>query len=296
MTGKWSATQRIQVKLGILLRMFDHLIHRWLRIPYSLYVHTTHRVRKPRATVLFIHGIGNSGEAWQKVSNRLPADVRIVTIDLLGFGASPKPRWGVYNVHRQARSVVMTYFRLRLTGQVVIVGHSLGALVAIEIAKRYPRLVSALILCSPPFFRPDPLTISLIPSADKVRKDIYRALQKYPEQFVKISALAAKYGIINKSFRVTDEDIHSYMGALEASILNQTSLSDAEQLTLPMHILYGTLDPVIITRHIKALGRSNKNVTVKSVVIGHEVRRQYITAVVKKITETIDRQSLPPTE
>jgi pimeloyl-ACP methyl ester carboxylesterase len=276
--------------------MFDVLVHKWLQIPHSLYVHTSHRVKKPRATVLFIHGIGNSGEAWEKVSGRLPADVRIVTIDLLGFGASPKPRWGVYNIHRQARSVMMTYIRLRLTGRVIIVGHSLGALVAIEIAKRYPRLVSALILCSPPFFRPDPLTTSLIPSTEKVRKDIYRALQKYPEQFVKISALAAKYGIINKSFKVTDEDVHSYMSALEASILNQTSLADAEKLSLPMYILYGTLDPVIITRHIKALGRNKDSVTVKSVVIGHEVRRQYITAVVKTITETIDSQSPPSKE
>lgn len=273
--------------LAILIDMLDQIVHRWLRIPYTLNVHTNHKVRKPRATVLFIHGIGNSGEAWDKVIRRLPADIRVITIDLLGFGSSPKPRWAVYNVHRQARSVMMTYLRLRLSGRIVVVGHSLGALVAVELAKRYPRIVASLVLCSPPFLNPDPLTRKLIPSTEKVVKDIFRSVRRFPDQFMKISMLAAKYGLINRSFRLTDEDVHAYMGALEASILNQTSLHDAEQLQLPIKILYGTLDPVVVTRNIKQLGKKRDNIELKSVVIGHEVRRQYITAVVKAITDTV---------
>jgi pimeloyl-ACP methyl ester carboxylesterase len=265
--------------------MLDTVIHRWLKIPYSLHVHTNRRVRRPRATILFIHGIGNSGEAWDKVIAKLPEDLRVVTIDLLGFGQSPKPRWAVYDVRRQARSVMMTYVRLRLAGRVVIVGHSLGALVAIEMAKRYPLVISSLVLCSPPFFNPDPAVKQFIPSTERILKDLYRALQKFPDQFVKIARLAARFGLINKSFKVTDEDVHSYMGALEASILNQTSLQDAEKLQVPVRIFYGTLDPVIVASNIKTLAKANQNVEIKSIVIGHEVRRQYVPAVVKAIDE-----------
>lgn len=274
--------------------MFDVLIHKWLRVPYGLYVHTSNRVKKPRATVLFIHGIGNSGIAWEKVTRRLPSDIRVVTIDLLGFGSSPKPRWALYNVRRQATSVMMTYLRLRLSGKVIVVGHSLGALVAVELAKRYPLIVSSLILCSPPFLNPALVERRFVPHMDQVLKDIYRAIQKFPEQFIRISRLAAKIGIINKAFTVTDEDVYSYMGALEASIVNQTSLTDAEKLKLPIDIIYGTLDPVIVVKNIKLLARRNTNVSIKSVVIGHEVRRQYITAVVKTLDNAILRLSSVP--
>jgi pimeloyl-ACP methyl ester carboxylesterase len=274
--------------------MLETFFHRWLRIPYSLHIHTNRRVKKPRATVLFIHGIGNSSEAWGKVIQKLPDDLRIITIDLLGFGRSPKPRWAIYDVRRQARSVMMTYIRLRLSGRVIIVGHSLGALVAIELAKRYPLVVASLVLCSPPFFNPDPLTTKFIPSTEKILKDIYRSLHKFPDQFVTISQLAVKFGIINKSFKVTSEDVHSYMGTLEASIVNQTSLQDATRLKLPIRILYGSLDPVIIIRNIKALDAVKENVTIRSIVIGHEVRRQYVPAVVNAIEDVASAPSAHP--
>ena len=38
--------------------MFDRLIHRWLRVPYKLYVHDFQTPKQPRATVVLIHGTG----------------------------------------------------------------------------------------------------------------------------------------------------------------------------------------------------------------------------------------------
>jgi len=106
--------------------MQDRLIHRWLHIPYALHTRVINAKVKPIATVLFIHGMGNSGRAWNKVIDKLPNDIRVVTIDLLGFGQSPRPAWAVYSAKTQARSVLATLLRLRLQGPVIIVGHSLG--------------------------------------------------------------------------------------------------------------------------------------------------------------------------
>src|SRR5688500_11433144 len=106
--------------------MWDKVIHRWLGLPYTLHVRVDHRPKKARATVLFLHGIGNSGAAWNDVINKLPDDVRFVTIDLLGFGNSKQPVWATYDAKIQARAILATYLKLRIRGRVIIVGHSLG--------------------------------------------------------------------------------------------------------------------------------------------------------------------------
>ena len=101
--------------------MWDRIIHHWLRVPYTLHTTVDRRVKKPKATVVFIHGIGHSGEAWQEVIDKLPNDIRIISIDLLGFGQSPKPHWAIYSVRLQARTFIATILRLRINGPISLI-------------------------------------------------------------------------------------------------------------------------------------------------------------------------------
>lgn len=268
--------------------MFDTITHRWLRVPYTLNVHYAQTPKKPRATVLFIHGIGNTGEAWDDVVSKLPKDIRVIVIDLLGFGTSPSPSWAQYSAKTQARSVLATYFKLRITGQVIIVGHSLGSLVAIEMAKRYPLLVKSLILCSPPLYTSVQKS-SLLPSSESLLKQLYKTAYDRPDDFLKLAAVAMKYELINKSFNVTSDNVESYMAALQAMILNQTSLKDATRVTVPTTIIKGSLDPFVVAKNLKQVAKSNNNIKLKTVIAGHEVKGLFVSAVVKTITE-----SLPP--
>ena len=268
--------------------MFDKFIHKWLRVPYTLNVRHNQRPKKSRATVLFIHGIGNSGEAWSAVIQQLPKDIRVITIDLLGFGNSPRPTWAMYDARTQATSVLATLFKLRLRGPVIVVGHSLGALVAVEMAKRYPLLIRSLILCSPPFYNIDE-TRTLLPRSDKMLRRLYASVRDYPEQFVKLSAFAMKYNLINNSFNVTEDNVDSYMAALNAMIINQTSLYDVQKLRMPITILKGTVDPFVIGKNLRLIAKNKPNVQLKTIVAGHEIRGLFVSAVVKSI-----ESSLPP--
>lgn len=268
--------------------MFDQVIHRWLRIPYALHVRTFRRVKRPVATVLFIHGIGNNGAVWKPVVELLPADVRVVAVDLLGFGQSPKPNWAIYNAKRQATSVLATYLKLRLTGPVIIVGHSLGSLVAIEIAKRYPLLVKHLILCSVPFYRPDDDTQKLPRHPDAVLRRVYAQVENHPDEFIILADFVTKYKLINETFSVTSENFHSYIGTLRATILNQTSLDDAVKLSIPTDIIYGSLDAVVIKKNLKTLAKANPNVKLKTVIAGHEVQGLFVPAVASAIANVIE--------
>lgn len=269
--------------------MVDRLIHRWLKLPYTLNIRYLKQPKKPRATILFIHGIGNTGEAWNGVIQGLPEDIRVVTIDLLGFGDSPSPKWAVYDAKTQARSVLATYLKLRIMSPVIIVGHSLGALVAIEVAKRYPLLVKSLILCSPPLY-----DVATVPQRFRFKSDgllrrIYQSVERRPEDFVKLSAIAMKYNLINKSFNVTDDNVDAYMATLESMIINQTSFEDAHNLRIPTLIIRGRLDPFVVARNINKLMKANDNINTTTILAAHEVRGAFIGAVIKAINSQSQR-------
>ena len=261
--------------------MFDQLIHRYMRVPYRLHMSVVKKGKRPKQTLLFIHGIGNSGQAWDDVISRLPEDTRAITVDLLGFGESRRPSWATYDVGLQARAVFRTCLRYGVTGNLVIVGHSMGALVAIEFARRYPSFARSLILCSPPLYRPE--GDATLPTTETALRRLYRAAHQSPQQFLKLSGLAMKYGLISRAFDVTDDTVGSYMNALEAAIINQSSLEDIRQLRLPIHIIRGSFDPVIVPKRIKQLAREKSNITTSTVAAGHEVRGRFATKVVESI-------------
>lgn len=271
--------------------MRDILTHKWLRIPYLLHFHYEQRVRSPRATIILLHGIGASSKMWHAVAQRLPQDVNIITIDLLGFGASPQPAWVTYNAQRQARSVLYSCRKKRLKGPVILVGHSMGALVAVEIAKLQPAFTRSLILCSPPFYTTQGSRRTLA-SSQNILRSLYARIQAHPEQFVKISRIAAKYNLINRAFQVDEANVSTYMNALEASIVNQTAFDDIQQLTIPITLLYGTLDAVVIFKHLRYLARHKENIDLKTVVAGHEIKGPYVSAIVRSIEKTLRPQDV----
>lgn len=262
----------------------DSTLHRWLKLPYPLHVTEFSSPRRPKATYVLLHGIGRSAKAWEELIPLLPKDIRVIGIDLLGFGKSPRPSWAKYNAKTQARSVAVTLFKLRLRQQPILVGHSLGSLVSIEVARKYPLLVKKLILCSPPFYEPTTEKRQLL-KRDELLKDLYRQARKYPQTLESLIPLVTKLGLVAKGFEVTSENVGSYIEALESSIVNQTSLSDAAKLKLPVTILYGTLDPVIIASHIKKLADSRDNIIAKGIVTGHDVMGRYTKFIAKEIVD-----------
>ena len=68
--------------------MFDRLIHRWLRVPYTLNVHYFCRPDNPKSTILLIHGLGTSWRTWRPLDPYLPKDTQVIAIDMLGFGSA----------------------------------------------------------------------------------------------------------------------------------------------------------------------------------------------------------------
>jgi len=262
--------------------MFDTFIHKYLHVPYRLHVHTDQQAKSSRATVLLLHGMGNSSASWNEVVKKLPSDIRVISIDLLGFGKSPSPRWMKYNISIQARSVIATLLRMNIRQPLIIVGHSMGSLTAVEIARRYPLIVKSLVLCSPPFYNNEEKQ-SLLPSQGIMLRDFYRFILKNPQRILDAVPLAVKLKIVGDAFDVTDKNVDIYMAALESSIVHQTSMADVQKLKKPITMIYGALDPVVVKKNLQMITKLNTHATLQTIVAGHELMGAYIPAVVKAV-------------
>lgn len=95
--------------------------------------------------VLLLHGLASSSHIWDLVAPRLAsAGRRAVAYDLRGHGRSGKPSRG-YGFDRTTADARALIRGLRLS-RPLVVGHSWGANVALELAVRHPRLVSGVVL------------------------------------------------------------------------------------------------------------------------------------------------------
>ncbi len=96
--------------------------------------------------VLLLHGIGDDSITWQAVMPDLARDHLVIAPDLLGHGASDKPR-GDYSIGGFANGLRDLLSVLDVE-RVTVVGHSLGAGVAMQFAYQYPQLCERLVLVS----------------------------------------------------------------------------------------------------------------------------------------------------
>jgi len=88
-----------------------------------------------RVAVL-IHGMMSDHRAWHRVASELQADgFRVVTVDLAGHGASPRSRR--YSPRRWADDVIDSLEPVLDGTPDLLMGHSLGALVASFVAERF---------------------------------------------------------------------------------------------------------------------------------------------------------------
>ena len=94
--------------------------------------------------VLLLHGLASSSHIWDLVAPRLAPAMRVIAYDQRGHGRSSKPTSG-YGFERTSADAVAV---MRAAGlrRPLVVGHSWGANVALEIAVRHPRLVGGAVL------------------------------------------------------------------------------------------------------------------------------------------------------
>ena len=95
------------------------------------------------ATLIFIHGVGMCGEIWQPQVEHFSKNYRVITYDFLGHGQSllKKDKLTLEDYISQLYNLVNEIGVSNFS----IIGHSMGALIAVAFALRYPEKVDILI-------------------------------------------------------------------------------------------------------------------------------------------------------
>jgi pimeloyl-ACP methyl ester carboxylesterase len=90
--------------------------------------------------LVLLHGYARSHTDWDTSAALLTTGHRVLAVDLPGHGNSPDiPSW---NIPAVLRRITDTLDALGVP-EAVVVGHSLGGLVAVEYARAYPERVRA---------------------------------------------------------------------------------------------------------------------------------------------------------
>jgi pimeloyl-ACP methyl ester carboxylesterase len=122
--------------------------HRWLQ-PQHVTVRTSDGIRldcrdygsrKASRTVVFLHGLCLSQVSWTRhirhVLRRHNGAVRVISYDHRGHGRSKSAPVNTYRIEQLADDLAQVITQLDINGSVTLVGHSLGAMVALSYLAR----------------------------------------------------------------------------------------------------------------------------------------------------------------
>jgi pimeloyl-ACP methyl ester carboxylesterase len=99
-----------------------------------------------RETVLLVHGYGSSSASYAPVMDALAAHLRVIAVDLPGFGKSDR-REGDYTPDALADVLAEVLTQKGVT-RAHVVGHSWGSSVVLAFARRHPERLDRLVVIS----------------------------------------------------------------------------------------------------------------------------------------------------
>ncbi|KAK4389601.1 putative lysophospholipase BODYGUARD 3 [Sesamum angolense] len=107
--------------------------------------------------VLFIHGFISSSVFWTETlypnfSKSAKSKYRLLAVDLLGFGRSPKPADSLYTLREHLEMIERSVLEAYNVKSFHIVAHSLGCILALALAVKHPGSIKSLTLLAPPYF------------------------------------------------------------------------------------------------------------------------------------------------
>ena len=111
--------------------------------------------------LVLIHGWTCNRGHWRNQVAELSEDHRVVTLDLRGHGDSDKPEQD-YTIAGFADDVAWLISEPGLT-RPVVVGHSMGGVIAAQLERKHPEATPGIVLVDAPIV---PLTPTLKPVAD----------------------------------------------------------------------------------------------------------------------------------
>ena len=251
---------------------FGWIRHRLLRRPYRLTVSINQGEGTP---VVLMHGIGRSGDAWLPLAEKLAGrPYHLIAFDLLGFGNSPKPDVE-YTVDDHAQAVIAAIDRLHLHAPAILVGHSMGCLIAVRVARLRPDLVRHLVLYEMPLYEGLPQTRRYKMLLDFYFR-LYERIIAFQPDFTRANTrLLERVSRWLEGPEVRKESWRPFVLSLKNTIMRQSAAEDIKQLTLPMDLVYGSFDMLVIRGKTERIfGTAVSNISAHTIRERHTLTRK----------------------
>ena len=191
--------------------------------------------KKPSLTVICLHGISSSSKHFTNTLKFLEGtnslkNVRFVAFDWLGNGKSKKSKKFEYTYDEQLEALENSIKKLKSNTPIILIGHSMGTLLAARYAFLHKKSIAKLILVSPAVFS---------------REEI-KFLTSNTENNVFLKKVGAK--------ELNDRAFKNSMQNIVMNIGNQKTF---ENLTTPAALIYGDEDPYISINNLKIIAKNN---------------------------------------
>ena len=233
--------------------------------------------------VILVHGIASSSITFQELVPRLVESHRVLALDILGFGLSPAPIGATYSIEEHADALYATIRELGLTAPFVLVGHSLGSLIAARYAADHPEAVAKLVLVSPPVYL-DPKSFGA--PRDRAAMGVYLRVYEYMRANKAFTIRAAKnldrLSPIRNVLQVSEDNWQAFTLSLQNAIESQTTVADIARVRVPVEIVYGTLDPFLMPGGIQIVAQM-RHVSVHKVEASDHLLRKRLAKAVAKV-------------
>jgi len=190
--------------------------------------------------VIFLHGLisGNMASWYSPIALPISATRRVVLYDLRGHGESTTPSAG-YDLDQQMHDLIAVINALGEDAHVVdVVGHSMGALIALHFALRHPERVGRLVLVDAPMPANHWVSPSLL--AVKSEQDLVDWIQTRPD------LASARSGRRAERLRLRMTKLF-FETSIVADVLAMGPESEAllANYTKPVELIYGRQSPCL---------------------------------------------------
>lgn len=234
--------------------------------------------------VVMIHGIASSSVTFHHLVPLLEATHRCITIDILGFGASPAPEGATYTLDEHSAALDRTIRSLGLREPFTLVGHSLGSLIAARYASTHRRQLMRLVLVSSPLYLPPSVLGDPVDRASMgAYFTVYEFLRLNPSFTQRTAAALAAIAPIKNVLELTESNWQPFMLSLQNAIESQTTLADLARVRVPIDLVYGALDPFLAPGGL-AIAQQLRHVRAHRISgVGHIIRPRLAQAVARVI-------------
>jgi len=267
--------------------MIRDFIHRVLKVPLLMRVRYDHSISsEPELTVVFLHGIASSYATWREVLPVLAHDkdlakVRFIALDLIGFGRSEKPDWYLYDYASYRKTITRTLKKLKISTPIILCGHSMGCLIAADYAANGEIIIDKLVLVSPPIIR----AREVAGVKDLVYTRLYGDLRNHTD--AKAIKIAANLVDALSSFEKKSLNTRAFRMSMDNIILNKGNYGLFSGLRMPMEVIHGRLDPLVIGANLRQLAERNNHFHLTETFGGHDMTGAKAKKINKIIKETL---------